>query len=92
MLNDPSAGIEKTLVSKFLNKIVLKRMDSNIKVKSFQIEKNFKILSESFKKRKKIKNEKFAEIIRDENWLNWRLNECPYKKFGYQRENLKSLY
>ena len=30
-----------------------------------------------------MKNNDFAEIIRDEKWLYWRLVECPYKKDIY---------
>jgi hypothetical protein len=44
---------------------------------------NFKIINDSFKLKKIVNNNEFAEIIRDEKWLHWRLIECPYKKDIY---------
>ena len=37
------------------------------------------IIFDTFKKKQK-QNTNFPEICRDENWLNWRLMECPFNK------------
>ena len=40
-------------------------------------------INDTFKIKKIVKNDGSAEIIRDEQWLQWRLLECPYKKDIY---------
>ena len=41
---------------------------------------DLKILEDSFNLRKESHNPDFAHINRNEKWLDWRLNQCPYKK------------
>ena len=71
-----------------------KKYNRNKSLKLYKIENNFKTINESFKfKKSKKKDVKFAEIVRDENWLNWRLMECPYKKdiFFFEYKNNFSI-
>ncbi len=70
-----------------------KKYNKNNSLNSYKIENNFKIINDSFKLRKSKKDIKFAEIIRDEKWLNWRLMECPYKKdiFFFEYKNNFSI-
>tara|TARA_B100001123_G_C15151293_1_gene963620 strand:- start:83 stop:1138 length:1056 start_codon:yes stop_codon:yes gene_type:complete len=48
-----------------------------------KIEVNYNVISESFKKIKVINIKNQPEILRDEQWLYWRVMECPYKKDLY---------
>ena len=76
-----------------LRLLLKKKYSKNNSLKPFKIEDNFKIISDSFKLKKTKKDIKFAEILRDEKWLNWRLMECPYKKdiFFFEYKNNFSL-
>jgi len=79
--------IAKNLNLNFINKIfrhfIKKRVANNVSINFYKIIENFKVLNDSFKLKKIPENNKFAGIIRDENWLHWRLMECPYKKDIY---------
>ena len=66
-----------------LRNFIKKKYNRNVLISSYKINNNFKIINDSFKVRKIEKNNEFAEIIRDEKWLHWRLMECPYKKDIY---------
>ena len=66
-----------------LRYFIKKKYNRNISINPYKISDNFKIINDSFKLRKIVKNNEFAEIIRDEKWLHWRLIECPYKKDIY---------
>jgi len=61
-------------------------LDKNLKevnmINPFSISSNYKIIFDSFKKKQK-HNTIYPEIVRDENWLNWRLMECPFNKNIY---------
>ena len=70
-------------VNKTLRYLIKKKYNRNISINPYKISDNFKIIDDSFKLRKIVKNNEFAEIIRDEKWLHWRLIECPYKKDIY---------
>ena len=48
-------------------------------IKPYSINNNSKILFETFGKRKE-KPSTYPEIYRDDDWLNWRLLECPFNK------------
>ena len=63
-----------------LRNFIKKKYNRNVLISSYKINNNFKIINDSFKIKKIIKNNEFAEIIRDEKWLHWRLIECPYKR------------
>ena len=67
-------------VNKTLRDIINKKFSRNVSIKPHSINGNFKIINDSFKIKKLIKSTEVAEIIRDEEWLHWRLVECPYKK------------
>ena len=67
-------------VHKMLKHFNKKKYDHNTSINPYKINNNFKIINDSFKIKKIVKNNEFAEIIRDEKWLDWRLMECPYKK------------
>ena len=63
-----------------LKHFIKKKYDHNTSINPYKINNNFKIINDSFKIKKIVKNNEFAEIIRDEKWLDWRLMDCPYKK------------
>ncbi len=67
-------------VHKMLKHFIKKKYDHNTLINPYKINNNFKVINDSFKIKKIVKNNEFAEIIRDEKWLHWRLIECPYKK------------
>ena len=68
----------------FLNKSLIfflkRKHDLKSTIKNYNVDNNFNVLRESFKSRKLIKSENIAQIIRDVDWLYWRIMECPYKK------------
>ena len=76
-------NLKLNFVNRTLRYFVKKKYSRNISINPYKISDNFKIIDDSFKLRKIVKNNEFAEIIRDEKWLHWRLIECPYKKDIY---------
>ncbi len=72
--------------SNFFNSIyknLLKKKFNNIEMISpYSIIDNYKILFDSFDKKQK-QNMTLPEILRDEDWLNWRLMECPFNRNIY---------
>ena len=66
-----------------LRNFIKKKYNRSISINPYKIEDNYKIINDSFKIKKIEKNNGFAEIVRDEKWLHWRLMECPYKKDIY---------
>ena len=70
-------------LNKTLRHFIKKKYARNISISPYKINNNYKIINDSFKIKKIIKNNKFAEIIRDEKWLQWRFIECPYKNDIY---------
>jgi len=66
-----------------LRYFIKKKYKRNISINPYKISDNFKIIQDSSKIKIIVKNNEFAEIIRDEAWLHWRLMECPYKKDIY---------
>ena len=71
----------------FANNLYKKFIIKNFNVKKLiqpkKVQNNFDIIEESFSLRKNISEKNFVEIIRDKNWLNWRIGECPYVKDLY---------
>ena len=80
-------NLKLNFVNRTLRYFIKKKYSRNISINPYKISDNFKIIDDSFKLRKIVKNNEFAEIIRDEKWLHWRLIECPYKKDIYFFEN-----
>ena len=76
-------NLKLNFVNRTLRYFIKKKYSRNISINPYKISDNFKIIDDSFKLRKTVKNNEFAEIIRDEKWLYWRLIECPYKKDIY---------
>ena len=76
-------NLKLNFVNRTLRYFIKKKYSRNISINPYKISDNFKIIDDSFKLRKIVKNNEFAEIIRDEKWLHWRLIECPYKKDIY---------
>ena len=72
--------LELKFINRTLRHLIKKKYNRNISINPFKINGNFKIINDSFKIKKITKNNNFAEIIRDEKWLHWRLIECPYKE------------
>lgn len=66
----------------FLDKLfkdnLKKKIDSTIKINPYSFEENYKVIFDSFNKNFKILSNNNG-IVRDEEWLNWRLMECPFK-------------
>ena len=62
---------------------IKKKYNRVISIDPYKIEENYKIINDSFKIKKIETNNGFAEIVRDEKWLHWRLMECPYRKNIY---------
>ena len=71
------------LSSSALKYFIKRKYRQEFPIKVYKINENFKIINDSFKIRLVEKNNNFAEIVRDEAWLHWRLIECPYKKDIY---------
>ena len=76
-------NLKLNFVNRTLRYFIKKKYSRNISINPYKISDNFKVINDSFKLRKIVKNNEFAEIIRDEKWLHWRLIECPYKKDIY---------
>ena len=76
-------NLKLNFVNRTLRYFIKKKYSRNISINPYKISDNFKIIDDSFKLRKIVINNEFAEIIRDEKWLHWRLIECPYKKDIY---------
>ena len=76
-------NLKLNFVNRTLRYFIKKKYSRNISINPYKISDNFKVINDSFKLRKIVKNNEFAEIIRDEKWLYWRLIECPYKKDIY---------
>ena len=61
-----------------------KRFNEKENIKPYRLSENFKLITESFNSRKLPDNtDNFPIIDRDEDWLTWRLIDCPYKKDIY---------
>ncbi len=56
---------------------------SNKSIKPYTMSNNLRILEDSFNLKKELINPDFAQINRNEEWFNWRLIQCPYKKDIY---------
>ena len=74
---------ELNFINNTLRHFIKKKYNQNFSINPYQIDNNFKIINDTFKIKKIAKNDGSAEIIRDEEWLQWRLLECPYKKDIY---------
>ena len=60
---------------------IKKKFNNKENIKPFSVTKNFKIILDSFRKRKLPEMAtNFPIIERDDNWLNWRLIDCPYSQ------------
>ena len=66
--------------SKFYKKNLSNKLDNIGLIKPYSIKNNYKDLFESFKKRK---NNFLGTVLRDEDWLNWRIMECPFRENIY---------
>ena len=67
----------------YLNRFLLREIKNNImknkEIKPFKVVENFELIKKIFVEKKEKNVESYAEIVRDEKWLHWRLMECPYK-------------
>ena len=81
--------LELNFLNNQLRNLIKKRYSKQVSIKPYNISGNFKIIYDSFNATKNEKKNEFAEIIRDEKWLTWRLLECPYKKdiFFFENKN-----
>ena len=68
--------------SKAYKNLLNKNLGTVNVVNPYPINSNHKIIFDSFKKRRK-QNTIYPEIVRDEDWLNWRLMDCPFNKNIY---------
>ena len=62
---------------------IKRKYNNNILIRSYKINDNFNVIRDSFALKKIIKDQNFASIVRDQEWLHWRIMECPYKKDIY---------
>ena len=73
----------KKFNNNFVSSIYKNFLRKNIKnvnsIKPYSISNNYKILFESFNKKQK----KNSIILRDQDWLNWRVMECPFRNNIY---------
>ena len=74
---------ELNFINNTLRHFIKKKYNQNFSINPYQIDNNFKIINDTFKIKKIAKNDGSAEIFRDEEWLQWRLLECPQKKDIY---------
>ena len=73
--------LDLNFLNSFLRTFIKKRFEEKININPFSLSKNFNVIKESFNQRMIPDNAtKYPKIDRDDNWLNWRLMECPYKK------------
>ena len=70
------------IFSSVYKNLLKKKFDEINQINPYPIKKNYKILFDSFKK-KQNQNTTFPEIYRDEDWLNWRLMDCPFNRNIY---------
>jgi len=86
-------NLKLNFVNTSVRYFIKKKYNKNISINPYPIESNFKSLNEAFKLKKYQENTEFAQIIRDEQWLYWRLMECPYKKdiFFFEYKNNFSI-
>ena len=76
-------NFEFNLLNKSLIYYLKRKHDKKESIKCYDVNNNFNVLKESFKLRKLNNSLNLAKIVRDENWLKWRIMECPYKKDLY---------
>ena len=76
-------NLNLNFANRTLRYFMKKKINDGKNINIYNINENFKILSDAFKMKIDKKNDKLASIIRDEQWLYWRLMECPYKKDIY---------
>ena len=70
-------------IDKALRYFIKTKYKKNILINPYKITENFKIIKDSLEIKKISNNTNFVEVVRDEQWLHWRLIECPYKKDIY---------
>ena len=72
----------KSMDSKILNRInffkFFKKINSLNKIDPFKLINNSKLLIEAFQSNNINNNYNEASILRDENWINWRLLQSPF--------------
>ncbi len=68
---------------KILRNLIKKKFTFKNTIKPKELKDNYSLIKESFEKRRIHNVENLPSIIRDEQWLYWRLMECPYKKNLY---------
>ena len=73
---------EFNLLSNLFRSSLKKNFKDIFDIKPYTIDDNYKIIFKSFNKRTTPDTDQ-VEIVRDEEWLNWRLMECPFKKNIY---------
>tara|TARA_B100000963_G_C22603149_1_gene661236 strand:- start:207 stop:1238 length:1032 start_codon:yes stop_codon:yes gene_type:complete len=78
--------------NKFLNNLFknfIRFKDKKSDIKIYKMTKNFDILEDAFSNRVENFKENYINIVRDEDWLKWRLLDCPYKDdiFFFQYKN-----
>ena len=85
-------NLNLNLLNSTLRFFLNKRYHFNENIKPYSLSNNFKTLSDSFNLKKLPENSSnFPIINRDEDWLKWRLMDCPYKKDIYYFEHNNSF-
>jgi len=75
-------NIKFDLLSNLFRNSLKKKIQDAVDLRPYSINENYKMMVESFNKNIK-SNTNQAEIVRDEDWLNWRLMECPFRNNIY---------
>tara|TARA_B100000963_G_C22556582_1_gene639315 strand:- start:80 stop:1123 length:1044 start_codon:yes stop_codon:yes gene_type:complete len=77
----------RSIDNKFLNKLNILKFFNNKniikKIRLYKITENQKILSDIFFSKNKTNKNLDLEIIRDYDWIDWRIFESPFKKNYY---------
>ena len=76
-------NLKLNFADKIYREIIKRKFNHDINIKSYRLIENYKTIFDTFLSRKKNEHTNSVEILRDDRWLQWRLEECPYKKDLY---------
>tara|TARA_B110000438_G_C15735444_1_gene616127 strand:- start:257 stop:1270 length:1014 start_codon:yes stop_codon:yes gene_type:complete len=77
-------NFKNNFFSKYYRAKLKKKLHKVDTIKPYLVKDNYKILFESFEKRKLFSTD---TIVRDQDWLSWRILECPFSRNIHFFEN-----
>ena len=83
-------NIKFDLLSNLFRNSLKKNIQNTVDLKPHPVNENYKTIIE-FLSKDITPNTNYAEIVRDEDWLNWRLMECPFRDNIYFFEHKGSF-